>query len=460
MCATFADNTDPYSAAGGMGGASEDSYSAVQYFKLPPHPDAQNIPRDTTRKWADLSVEERAYFTDNIEHLAYAAFFKCVPSYNYSEYAPIVHNIRAYTLYRLVVDEIIKLYSFDSTAALMALKISADGAEVLVPNSGKFVIEWGDFLIVAELEKSFSGTYEWQWFTENIGVFTAFMKFFDEMSKKYNQYNEAAFDAQGNFIELPDVTLDNIYLDSHIREEIKNNIIDYTDPEKIALKKRNGLPTKRGVIFTGAPGTGKTFLSRVLAKTLKTAFLVVTGLEERGASQIRSIFKFARKFERIVVLFEDIDLYAGGRRAGDAVAGILNELDGIEVRDHFIVICTTNCLEALDDALKDRPGRFDRVLYFKSPKTALKIEMLKGFCKDLSIENVDFKEVVSKIPSDYTGAHLKELYITAVSLAVDRGHVDSNGLAVLETSFFFDALKILKSSGEENRQIGFNDLQE
>jgi AAA+ superfamily predicted ATPase len=431
-----------------------DVKKGIEYKDVVQHPRAKEIrdKYDTKHIYSELSVEEKIFFDGNYENQAFAAFFGDNPVKNCCYYNYLQNNIHAYTIYNLMQKREIKLFSFDSSAALSALKVSPKN-EVFVPMMGAFVIEYKNITLILEIAH-LSYTVEWNWYAKSAKEFSVFDKFFTKSVKRYNQYKDQVFDNDGNFISLPNVSFKDIVLPEGIKKEVKQNIIDYIDPVKLEIKRKNGLPTKRGIIMVGEPGTGKTFLSRVLAKTLKTTFMVVTMV--RGENDLQDIFEFAELFDRIIILFEDIDIYSGDRHQGDIVSCLLNKLDGLEVNNHLVVLCTTNNLDALDDALKDRPGRFDRTLHFDPPNKELKIEMLKGYLVDKNFENVDFEKVVKDIPAEYTGAHLKELYITAATEAIESGSVDSKKIAVFTTEIFLDALKKLRGSRKEKTRIGFD----
>ncbi len=420
------------------------------------HPRAKEIHSkyNINDKYTNLTVAAKVHFDENYENLEYNAFFGSTPIHSCRYFRTLQHNIRTHTLYRLLVNKEIKLYSFNTTATLGPLRISPSGEEVFVPHTGAFVIESKDVTIVLKIRPVAPSEAEWTWYAKTAKEFSTFDKIFQNATKKYNQYKNHVFDDKGNFISLPDVSFNDIFLPADIRKEVQMNIIDYVNINKLKTKQKNGIPTKRGVIMAGAPGTGKTFLSRVLANTLKTTFMVVTNL--RNTYDLNGVFEFAKMFDRIIILFEDIDIYAGNRNDSDIVSSMLNKLDGLEINNHLIVICTTNKLDVLDAALKDRPGRFDRILYFDSPNTELKVEMLKGFCENKNYKDVDFNKVVKDIPVEYTGAYLKELYIMAVTEAVENQNVDENEIAILNTNIFLTALKKLRKARKEKLQIGFD----
>jgi len=445
----------------------DDDTQSVEYFNLEQHPVAKDIydSFDPEKEYNNATLADIEHFDGIWPSIEFYLFFKQAPS-NFEHYYSIInHNIRSYTLFLLATQKKIKLYSFDSSGALSSLKISAT-EEVLVPSVGKFVItipnplysknskEDPEISLILHLVKQ-TTSVEWATYTKEPGHYAIFDKMFRKEIKNNNFYEGKVFDNYGEFLDLPDVTFDDIYLDEHLRSEIKHNVIDYIDEDSVDLKLKNNIPTKRGVIFAGAPGTGKTYLSRVLANTLDTTFMVVTEIDNIGI--INHIFNFAKKFQRIIILFEDIDIYVKNRNFGSSLLpALLNSLDGMEVNNHVVVLCTTNDVDVMDKALKDRPGRFDRALTFESPSVSLKAIMLEGFCKGKDVSNIDFKKIAEATPDSFTGAHLKELYITACNEAIFEGELDKDtNLVQLSTSRFIHALNSIKQRKETSR-IGFS----
>jgi len=141
--------------------------------------------------------------------------------------------------------------------------------------------------------------------------------------------------------------------------------------------EQHGLPHRRGYLFAGPPGCGKTTAVAAIASHLELnvyTLSLASGLNDA---------KFAKLVEgipsRCVLLIEDIDCAAvTQRRRGDdeedrqtsitlidgemgyglTLSGILNALDGITRSAGRLVIMTSNHPEKLDPALI-RPGRVD-----------------------------------------------------------------------------------------------------
>ena len=431
----------------------------IEFSKLALHPRAKEIQKkfDVSHKVSDLSIAEKIHFEDVYGEIKFLLFFGQDPTNNRNWYNPLQHNIRVNALYELKRHKKIIISGFDSASVQSLLKISQK-TEVLVPASGAFVITLIDKTeVVIKLSRDTDKSVSWAIFCKDYVDYRKWDKMFRKAVKEYNQYKDNVFDQDGQFINLPQVSFDDIFLDEEIRNEVQTNIIDYIDEKKVLLKKHNGIPTKRGIIFVGAPGTGKTFLSRVLANTLKSTFMVVTNLS--SLSELKNIFKFVAQFDRVVLLFEDIDIYIHHRELGSGLLPtMLNALDGIEtITNHLVVLCTTNNIESFDEALKNRPGRFDLKLYFDAPSKELKYTMLRGFCKGKDITGIDFEKVISTVPSKYTGAHLKELYISACVLAIEENSIDEKDTVILTTSIFERALNRVERGSAIKHAIGFGE---
>lgn len=455
MCETPAYENDESTVFGEI--EDDEEEEEIEYFKLCQHLKAKEIQKDfsTSHRVYDLSVAEKTHFDETYAEIKFYMFFDQEPSNNRNWYAHLQHNIRVNALYALSQAKKIEIKGFDTTSALCSLKIGPK-KEVLVLATGSFVITLEDGMdVIIRLHRS-PNSVEWSTFCKDTVDYSKWDKMFRVAIKKYNQYKNNVFDQSGKFIDLPQATFDDIFLNKTIREAVQTNIIDYIDEKKVVLKKQNGIPTKRGVIFAGAPGTGKTFLSRVLANTLNVTFMIVTNLS--SLHELKSIFKFISQFDRIILLFEDIDIYVKHRDlSSQLLPTMLNELDGIEIiTNHLVVLCTTNNVEEFDNALKNRPGRFDLILPFDAPDKKLKQTMLEGFCKEKDITNVDFEKIIAKVPVKYTGAHLKELYISACVLAIEKNSVDEKGTVILTTDIFECALNRIEDGFlVAKRVIGF-----
>jgi len=212
------------------------------------------------------------------------------------------------------------------------------------------------------------------------------------------------------------------------KEELKE-IVDFLRNPKKFLDIGARIP--KGVLLTGAPGTGKTLLARAVAGEAAVPFFHLSGSEfvemfvGVGASRVRDLFKMAKKAAPAIVFIDEID--AVGRVRGTGVGGgndereqtlnqILVEMDGFEPNEKVIVMAATNRSDVLDPALL-RPGRFDRRVVLDLPDREDRLDILNIHARKKPFaEDVNLKIVAERTPG-FSGADLYSLMNEAAILA-------------------------------------------
>jgi cell division protease FtsH len=243
----------------------------------------------------------------------------------------------------------------------------------------------------------------------------------------------------GSFLNVTHYTWDDLILPEDQKRTIKHNVVDII--EKQALYERNGIAMKRGIMFYGCPGTGKTLTGKVLASQLNgVTFIWVTPNQVREPADVTRIYALARELAPTIVFIEDIDLIARDRSLNGEnpiLCELLNQLDGVLENRGVVTVVTTNYPEVVEGALQDRPGRFDRSVEFKNPdfETArlMLVAMLDGRILDADQEPVDV-EAIAKMCDGLSPSHIREVVNTAVMFAIDSGSLTANDLAIVRQS--------------------------
>lgn len=218
-------------------------------------------------------------------------------------------------------------------------------------------------------------------------------------------------------------------------EEAKQELIEIVDFLKNPGKYTSiGAKIPKGVLLLGAPGTGKTLLSRAVAGEANVPFFSISGSEfvemfvGVGAARVRDLFKKAKRNAPCIVFMDEID--AVGRHRGAGLGGghdereqtlnqILTEMDGFERDTNVIVMAATNRPDVLDPALL-RPGRFDRRIVVDMPDIKDREAILKVHTRGKPLEEkIDLLSIARQTPG-FTGADLENLTNEAAILTARK----------------------------------------
>ncbi|KAI2619071.1 BCS1 N terminal-domain-containing protein [Hypomontagnella submonticulosa] len=207
-------------------------------------------------------------------------------------------------------------------------------------------------------------------------------------SKRTGQYVQDASWSMTAARPMRDI--ETVVLDEKEKLRVLDDINEYLHPATSQWYANRGIPLRRGYLFHGPPGTGKTSLSFALAGLfgldIHVISLLDSGLTEEDLSNL-----FAYLPRRCIVLLEDIDAAgltrpqdissndefgaevpgmrtnngSSGQKSKISLSGLLNVIDGVAGHEGRVLIATTNYPEALDPALI-RPGRIDMQVAFSN----------------------------------------------------------------------------------------------
>jgi cell division protease FtsH len=241
---------------------------------------------------------------------------------------------------------------------------------------------------------------------------------------------------------VPSVTFADVAgLDEAVEElrELKDYLLD---PERF---RRLGARLPRGVLLVGAPGTGKTLLTKALAGEAGVPFQVVSSASlvevyvGVGPARVRQVFAEARKRAPSIILLDELDAI-GRTRARQAAGGqeerestlnqLLLEMDGFDPAAGVLVVGATNRPDVLDPALL-RPGRFDRRLFVNPPDLRGRRAILAVHARNKPLGSGADLDAIARRTTGFTGADLANVMNEAALLS-GRRHKSELGAAELD----------------------------
>ncbi len=226
------------------------------------------------------------------------------------------------------------------------------------------------------------------------------------------------------FNSIKTATFDNLILPSLLKRQVQNDFQQFFNSREIY--ERYNIPWKRGALFIGPPGNGKTHTLKALVNQLEKPCLYIRSFKSDDTEQenMSEVFKRARAMSPCVLVLEDLDSMIDDQNR----SFFLNELDGFQTNTGVVVLATTNHPDRLDQSILDRPSRFDRKYYFELPQESERLAYIAKWNEDLQ-EEMRITErgasAVVKKTEGFSFAYLKELFVTAMVEWVTSGGFQS-----------------------------------
>jgi ATP-dependent Zn protease len=258
-----------------------------------------------------------------------------------------------------------------------------------------------------------------------------------------------------------------------VREEVVRTLNLFLAHQTV--RDRLGATPRRGVLFEGPPGTGKTHMAKAMAREANVPFLFVASSSFQSMyygqtnRKIRSYFRALRTAARreggAIGFIEEIDAI-GSTRSGmgastgrEGISGVVNELliqlqsfdeptTSVRVKGWFIerlngflpssmtlrkprasaanvlIVAATNRAADLDPALL-RPGRFDRTIHFDLPGREERRALVDYFlARKAHVPTLDTdraRDDLAAATSGYSPVMIEHLFDEALVWALRRG---------------------------------------
>jgi len=207
------------------------------------------------------------------------------------------------------------------------------------------------------------------------------------------------------------------------------------------------LPSPKGIMLVGVPGTGKSLVAKTIGQMWSIPILkldmgnIFNSLVGESEKNMRNILSTAEAVAPCVLWMDEIEKGLAGASGGND-SGVSQRVFGqfltwmSEHKAPVFVVATSNDISSLPPELS-RKGRFDEVFFVDLPTQAERVEILKLHLNrhDVNLSNRELQEL-AELTDNFSGAEIAGI--------VDDGAIasfDNNRYPEITVSDLIDAIK-------------------
>ena len=253
-------------------------------------------------------------------------------------------------------------------------------------------------------------------------------------------YHSMLMVALQNYVKSLDVSNNYVKLDPYgdLRANARRLVpfnIDNFDKDSIINEMKRCLEQgkRRGYMFMGDPGTGKTeSIQKLLEQFTDIPVFWVDSSSLSSYTAIHDVFKTLHYFPKSICVFDDIDALDLTAKSDKTTAFI----ECMDCKDdslayNGIVIMTVNEPTRVHSSIKSRPGRIDKIIYIKNPEsiesvfdviTQRYVRANHDMPSKFSMKNKKFVACMQKcIDANFTHAHIAGIIDDIIYLSETKG---------------------------------------
>jgi len=237
-----------------------------------------------------------------------------------------------------------------------------------------------------------------------------------------------------------------------------------------------GINHVRGIILHGPPGTGKTLIARQIGTILNCKEpKIVNGPSllnkyiGESEENVRKLFVDAiadtSGSKLHLIICDEFDALARKRGSGSSTSSDVNDkivnqflsmIDGPNALNNILLICMTNRIDLIDDALL-RPGRLELQIEINLPDEPGRLQILQIHTKKIGalgyLNGVELEPIAAQT-KNFTGAELEAVVRSAVSFSISKELDPSNLSNVSKVKPILTQEDFTRSAREIKPQFG------
>lgn len=216
------------------------------------------------------------------------------------------------------------------------------------------------------------------------------------------------------FKSIKTAIFDNLILEGTLKQDIQNDLTNFFASRE--TYEAYGVPWKRGILFIGSPGNGKTHTVKAVLNQMQQPCLYVKNFDSDYGipdDNIYRVFQRGRASAPCILVLEDLDSLINEENR----SFFLNELDGFISNEGIVILATTNHPERIDPAIINRPSRFDRKYYFELPAETERIAYIQLWNEQskqpMRLSDTEISQI-AELTDGFSFAYLKELCLSSM----------------------------------------------
>jgi len=204
-----------------------------------------------------------------------------------------------------------------------------------------------------------------------------------------------------------------------------------------------GLPTPKGLLIIGLPGTGKSLTAKATAKVFGVPLLkldagrIFAGLVGQSESNLRAVIQTAEAIAPCCLWIDEVEKgFAGSKSSGSTDGGTSSRVFGSfiswmqEKKAPVFVVATANDVSQLPPEML-RKGRFDELYFVDLPNQQERQAIWEIQIGKYGRDAKDFDTVqLAKATEGLTGSEIENAFVEALYLAFGAGEKEPTDLDI------------------------------